>query len=203
MAEYEMKTKRGYDFFEVSSAFQKSVRRCLEEDALYWASELDQSGYGEYVWKRMKIMVSEDIGTAEPNLPANIHALYSIWADMKKKNDKHFPERFFLIHAVLLVVMAKKSRVVDNALIVSYNTTEAKIIPDWALDKHTRRGKAMGRGFKHFFDEGVKIANESGEDKYFKRARAILEGNASKPPDPFASGVLFEAKSEEDEEPKW
>ena len=27
-------------------------------------------------------------------------------------------------------------------------------IPDWALDKHTRRGKQLGRGMTHFFDVG-------------------------------------------------
>lgn len=28
-------------------------------------------------------------------------------------------------------------------------------VPDWALDKHTARGKALGRGYQHFFDTMV------------------------------------------------
>ena len=33
-------------------------------------------------------------------------------------------------------------------------------IPDYALDIHTRRGKAMGRTIRYFFDEGSKLSNE-------------------------------------------
>ena len=37
---FPWQTVGGYDFYEVLSALQKSIRRCLEEDALFWASEL-------------------------------------------------------------------------------------------------------------------------------------------------------------------
>ena len=80
-------TIRGYLFNEVSSSFQKSIRRGWEEDSLYWAAELDRSGYGEYVWKRIRIITSEDIGLAEPYLPATIRALYENWVQEKKKKD--------------------------------------------------------------------------------------------------------------------
>ncbi len=38
-------TKNGYDFFEVASAFQKSIRRGMEKEAMYWAIELYESNY--------------------------------------------------------------------------------------------------------------------------------------------------------------
>ena len=67
-----------------------------------------------------------------------------------------------------------KSRIVDDLFatidsdIKDYNK---KIeIPDYALDKHTFRGKKMGRGNKHFLEEGAKIVNEKGENPYKKLA---------------------------------
>ena len=47
-------------------------------------------------------------------------------------------------------------------------------IPDYALDMHTVRGKMMGRGIKHFLDEGIKLTNESGENPYKGSAARIL-----------------------------
>lgn len=166
---YEMKTNSGYDFFEVSSAFQKSIRRGLEEDAIFWGTELDLSGYGEYAWKRMRVMMSEDIGIAEQNLPANLSGLYATWAQLRKKKDKdHGPERLHFIHAIILLVRAKKSRMIDHATIWAYEgKRDHPEIPDWALDNHTRRGKAKGRGEDFFFQEGTKMENESEiEDPY-------------------------------------
>jgi hypothetical protein len=101
---FERTTRKGYDLFEVASAFQKSVRRGDEETAMYFAVELFESGYDEYLWKRMKIITSEDVGLAEPALPATIGALYAMYVDQKKKKDAaNRPERLFLVHAVLLL----------------------------------------------------------------------------------------------------
>lgn len=166
----------GYACGEAASALQKCIRRCDEDGALFWASELDISGYGEYVWKRLKIMCSEDIGLAEPALPATIQGLYAMWEHQKKKNDqKHFPERLFLVHAVLLMARAKKSRMVDNALCCYYAGKRPKReVPDVALDKHTARGRAMKRHWEHFFTEGVKIENQGLDDPYAERAKNIF-----------------------------
>jgi hypothetical protein len=35
-------------------------------------------------------------------------------------------------------------------------------IPDYALDMHTMKGKAMGRGLDHFRKEGAKLVNRAG-----------------------------------------
>ena len=159
---YSLKTKNGYDLFEASSAIQKSIRRGDEETAMFFVTELWMSGYDEYAWKRLKIMSSEDVGLAEPNISANIHALYQMYLEQTKKTDgKHNPERLFLTHAVLMLCRAKKSRLVDWTLVKNWRAHEAELlaIPDYALDKHTQRGRRMGRGFKHFFEEGSKLEN--------------------------------------------
>jgi hypothetical protein len=46
--------------------------------------------------------------------------------------------------------------------------------PHCALDKHTARGKRMGRGPEHFFANGIKLENTSGDDSYRELARKTL-----------------------------
>ena len=168
-------TVGGYKCEEVTSAMQKCIRRGMEEDALFWATELDLSNFGEYVWKRLKIITSEDIGLEENSTRAIlVRALYENWTEQRKKADtKHAPERLFLVHAVLALCRSFKSRAVDNALIVFYEgKREHRNIPDFALDRHTSRGRRMGRGWQHFFTEGVG-PNMQPDGCYEDRAREI------------------------------
>ena len=58
-------TPGGYLMGEVASAMQKEIRRGHEREALFWATELDLAGYGDYVWKRLRIIASEDVGLAD------------------------------------------------------------------------------------------------------------------------------------------
>jgi hypothetical protein len=46
----ELPTPGGYDCGVAASALQKTIRRGLERDALFWATELDIAGYGNYVF---------------------------------------------------------------------------------------------------------------------------------------------------------
>lgn len=172
----ELKTPGGYLCGEVASALQKCVRRGDEDGALFWGTELDLAGYGEYVWKRIRIMCSEDVGLAAPGLAADVRALYDNWLDQRKKKDAiHGPERLFLVHALLLLSRAQKSRLVDHALICHYEgKRDPREVPDVALDKHTRRGRSRNRGWEHFWSEGAKLVNASElPDPYAQRAREI------------------------------
>jgi|HubBroStandDraft_2_1064218.scaffolds.fasta_scaffold02473_2 replication-associated recombination protein RarA len=167
-------TVGGHDFYEVYSALQKSIRRSDEEEALYWAAELDLSDYGSHLWSRLRIIASEDVGLADPMATVQVHVLHENWKDAKgKKGD---PERLFIVHAVVLLARAKKQRLVDHATCVAYNDRQPRRIPDHALDKHTTRGRALGRGVEHFLDEGAQLIarNEfDGDDPYAERAAAI------------------------------
>lgn len=142
-------TIRGFDVFECLSALQKAIRRGDEPVAVTMAVELDQSGYAKMLWNRLLVIMVEDVGIAEPNLPATIHALHVEWqAALDRAKPPKFPHRLFLMNAVLLLVRAKKSRMVDNAVWATYGVEEplVKEIPDYALDGHTKRGASMGRG---------------------------------------------------------
>ena len=56
---YDLRTQRGYDFYEVASALQKSIRRGDVEVAGYMALELFPK-YAEYCWKRLLTVSAED-----------------------------------------------------------------------------------------------------------------------------------------------
>jgi replication-associated recombination protein RarA len=178
-------TNKGYGFFEVSSAFQKAIRRSDEKQALFWMVELFNSNFDEYCWKRLRIMVSEDVGLAEPHMPATIAGLYSMYTDQKKKREDNRPERLFLTHAVLAMARANKSRMIDWLVIKcwrEHDDTNLEI-PDYAHDMHTQKGKKKGRGLDYFYDESTKLAKHTpvaGEDQAKAEAKVWHEKKTGK-----------------------
>jgi replication-associated recombination protein RarA len=174
----QLTTKGGYNCAEVSSAMQKCIRRGLEEQALFWATELDLSGFGEYVWKRLKIIASEDVGLADSAIAPTIYTLFQNWREQAKRKDtKHAPERLFLVHAVLILSRAPKSRAVDHALVAMYESARpARAIPDFALDRHTAAGRKRKRGWRHFWEHGARLENKGPvNDPYEATARQIRQ----------------------------
>lgn len=155
---HQLVTVKGYDFFEVSSAMQKEIRRGNQENALYWAIELHESNYAKYAWKRLMIMAIEDIGVASSNIAVHINSLHDIAMKLENKNDKKHQDRLPFVQAVVLLCGAPKSRYVDWLLNVKfdehYHADNMKPIPDYALDIHTRRGKMQGKTIEDFFTEG-------------------------------------------------
>jgi replication-associated recombination protein RarA len=126
------------------------------------------SDYADAAWTRFLVIASEDIGLADPNVCVQIRALHETWKLRKKSDDAPL----YFVHALLILVRAPKSRIVDNALSCFFFGTPVEFdIPDWALDKHTLRGKGMGRGMKHFFEEGAKLTNCALEDPYEEGAK--------------------------------
>lgn len=174
-------TFRGYDFGEVASALQKSIRRGEEEQALYWSAELDRSGYGRYVWYRLQVIASEDVGLAEgPVFFAEIRALYEAWKEVLAKKNGHKPERLFLSQAILRLVRARKSEVVGEALCCHWDINDRLFeIPDYALDPHTARGRKMGRKMPEFWDVTYRLENENLDvfNPYTERAKMLEVGN--------------------------
>jgi replication-associated recombination protein RarA len=157
-----LRTRGGYLLSEVVSALQKEIRRGQLDNAVYWSAELDLSGYGEYLWRRLRIITSEDVGPAWPDGPAVIDALYSWW--QKHKSKRGGSPELFIVHAVILLCRSEKTRLVDHVLTAHYVGHDDELrreIPDYALDMHTARGREMGRGLDHFFDEGARVHPEA------------------------------------------
>jgi replication-associated recombination protein RarA len=125
------------------------------------------------------VISSEDVGLAEPTLPATIAALYGMWTETRKKKKGSAPERLYLVQAVLHLVRARKSRIVDDALWAHYGTDERLYeIPDVALDVHTQRGRALGRGEDFLWSESYRLENEHPElpNPYTERAKTVPAG---------------------------
>ena len=152
----ELKTAGGHPMGEAASALQKCIRRGLEEEAVYWAQELD-SRFQNYVWKRLLVIAHEDIGVADQQAV--------LFVDLCYRQHQWFLDRgtweyFPLINAVLALCRAKKTRAAAELGTLIYDDpTYTLEVPDFAVDQHTPRGKRMGRGVEHFVTEGCQISN--------------------------------------------
>jgi hypothetical protein len=158
------KTIGGYNGYQVVSALQKCIRRGLEQDALFWATELwassSQTGR-EYIWHRLRVIASEDIGLADNDACVQVSALYANFT--RRPNEK-----IFLWHAVLLLARAPKSRIVDHAgITISRGPRPKREMPSFAIDNHA--------GGEMNWSESFKLVNCTLPDPYEAQARAICE----------------------------
>ena len=160
---FQLTTIKGYDFFEASSALQKSIRRNNSKTAGYFALELWASGYANYVWKRLYTVSAEDCyGIITHEIQA-LHEGYKLVNEGKR--DKK--GRIFISKAVILLCECLKSRDADHLQNLVVDTDNLDIdqifddihkeeyieIPEYAYDVHTRKGKRMGKTKKEFFNE--------------------------------------------------
>jgi replication-associated recombination protein RarA len=166
---YQIETKRGYDFYEVSSSLQKSIRRGDARHAGYWAIELWESGYANYVWKRLYTISAEDVWGLITNEVRALHQGYLLVNEAAKKQGEKKPAkgRIFIAKAVIMLCMAKKSRDADHLTNLVYDRMgidEKKLqedleearkhpepIPPYAFDIHTAQGRARGATKAKFF----------------------------------------------------
>lgn len=161
----QLRTQRGYDFYEVASALQKDIRRARARMAAYWAIELYDSGYRQFAWNRLLIMTAEDCFGV---ITTEIEALYRTWHIVTKGKEEgnRGPGRLFVAKAAWLLAECRKSREIDHLLNLpavseeEIKTTLGEIteadraeIPEYALDVHTLRGKRNGKTKEQFIKE--------------------------------------------------
>ena len=155
-----LRTKSGNDFYNVASWLQKGIRRADARVAGYCGIDLFESGYYKYVWLRLLTISAEDCYGI---ITKEIWSLYEAWRliDSHKKGDG----RIFAAKAVLIMCQAPKSRDADHVTCLSYDVgpdddvnrsinevrESSEKIPDYALDCHTRKGKAAGLTKEDFF----------------------------------------------------
>lgn len=155
----EAKTKHGLAVDEVISSLQKAIRRAMVEEACRFAYELYITSpvLLEKVWSRLLTISVEDIGFGNLDAARHISTLH----DMRKAfayDDVDQP--MFFIHAIRILCESEKDRSSDflkNIIIKTAAMGQVPEIMDAALDKHTKRGKAMGRDSIHFYEEGSKV----------------------------------------------
>lgn len=166
----ELKTQRGYDFYEVASALQKSIRRGDVKMAGYMALELFPR-YAEYCWKRLLTISAED---CHPMVTQEIKALYdSFWVINKGKKGDNLKGRIFISKAVIILARVGKNRdadilsnyIYDKKISVSDEVIEQVFdevraeryeMPEYVYDCHTKKGKMRGKTKRDFFIEEEK-----------------------------------------------
>lgn len=159
---WNMKTIHGYAADQAVSALQKEIRRADSDGAVWWAHELNMSGLGAWVWRRLFIITSEDIGLAEPDAPAVMNGLYQM-SQVLLANQRKPEQGKPTVYPILQVLQAawylsrcpKNREVADlcGVLDFKHQMRDLRPIPDVALDQHTAAGRAMGRGALHFEDQ--------------------------------------------------
>lgn len=155
----EVKTYHGLPADQVISALQKEIRRGHTENAVLLAYEMviTSPALEDYLWQRLMIISVEDIGFGDPQAPLLLNAL----CQMLRSFDRSVAERkLFAVHAVRYLCGCPKDRSSDEMLNWVMRSQARPVIPDYALDMHTAQGQAMGRGLRHFLEEGAKIAPE-------------------------------------------
>ena len=170
---WNLTTKNQYRCDEVVSALQKAIRRGDSDAAVYWAHELNISGFGAWAWKRLLIITSEDVGLAVPEAPAIVNGLYQISQVLLAHQEKptagakvQHPWLPLLQAAWYLARCPKSRELADMATLFEIRAQRHQFleVPDIALDMHTARGRAMGRGARHFEDDSPQgarwVANE-------------------------------------------
>ncbi len=97
--------KEGDYHFDVISAFIKSVRGSDPDAALYWMARMVSAGEDpRFIFRRMLISATEDVGLADPN------AVVVVEADAAAFDRIGLPEgRFHLAHAALYLATCPKS----------------------------------------------------------------------------------------------
>ena len=170
----DLVTQRGYDFYEVASALQKSIRRGDVKLAGYMALELFPK-YAEYCWKRLLTISAEDCYGL---VTQEIESLYnSFWVINRGKKGEELKGRIFISKAVIILCTCKHSRdadllsnfIYDKKALISDEQIEQLFrdvrrehmdVPEYVYDVHTRRGKMMGKTKQQFFLEEEKaLAN--------------------------------------------
>jgi len=176
-SQHTLRTAGGYLLDEVVSCLQKAIRRCDEQAALFWAlemqapsSENNPCGFARYVWRRLCVIASEDVGLVNPNAAVLVNALAQSYERITEGFKKPPTQaEVCLSNAILYLARSPKSRECDDAAMwMGSQRAQGNMlrVPDHALDCHTARGKRMGRTVEHFYSEAARIENVQGRNAY-------------------------------------
>lgn len=173
------KTKNGLDADLVISAMQKCIRRGEEEIALRMAYELyiTSTFHEEKMWNRLLVISVEDIGFGNTEAPVFVKTMN----DLRKEFPYGDGDRpIFFMHAIRYMCKCKKERSTDhikNIIMKEFEQGYVPEIPDYAMDMHTIKGRAMGRDVFYFLDEASKVEPlwEEYDDSYRQTLRRMCE----------------------------
>ncbi|MFQ3220718.1 MAG: putative ATPase [Paraglaciecola sp.] len=154
--------KGGDQFYDMISAFHKSVRGSAADAALYWyARMLVAGGDPLYVARRLLAIATEDIGNADPRA---MQVCLNAW-DIFHRVGPSEGERA-IAQATLYCAAAPKSNAVYNAFKSAIN--DAKNLADYAVPEHLRNAptklmKDLGYGQQYRYAHDEPHAFAAGE----------------------------------------
>ena len=120
--------KYGQNHFDIVSAFIKSIRGSDPDATLYWLANMIEGGEDpDYIFRRLLISASEDIGLADPNAIVVVNSCYEAFEKVG------YPEGYyFLSQASLFLAISPKSnstKYIFNA-IETVKSNKISLVPD-------------------------------------------------------------------------
>lgn len=166
--------KGGDAFYDLISAFHKSVRGSSPDAALYWyARILTGGGDALYVARRLLAIASEDIGNADPRA---MQLAINAW-DTYHRVGPSEGERA-IAQAAVYMALAPKSNAVycafNQAKILAEQTSSLDV-PDHLKNATSEITKALGHGCSYRYAHDEVNAFAAGED-YFPKALSQASG---------------------------
>jgi replication-associated recombination protein RarA len=169
---------------EVISALQKEIRRGHTENAAFLAYEMlmTSEALEAKLWQRLQVISVEDIGYGQVDAPILIQALYQMHHNFLRPQGDRF---LFALHAVRYLCRCTKDRSSDELLNWVKHAIETErrrpTVPDYAIDMHTAAGRRLGRGKRHFLEEGALVSLELADREQIFRQRllALLDADDS------------------------
>jgi len=172
----QVRTAHDFPADEIISAIQKEIRRGNTENAALIAYEMLSTSerLEEYLWGRLQVISVEDVGYGNLNGPILIETLYQMHLRIPRPSGDRY---MFAIHAVRVLCQSQKERGSDdlkNWIVQAVDQHGVRpVIPDYAIDMHTRRGQEMGRGFLHFLTEASRVMPEIPDRDFTYRDRLL------------------------------
>ncbi len=173
-------------YYDMISAFCKSLRGSDSDAAVYWMERLISSGCDPMlVCRRLVVHSAEDVGMADP------YALTIAVSAMTAMQNIGLPEgRIPLTEAIIYVCEASKSNSVVGALYSAHDAVEktyGDIVPKHLKDTNYKQEKVEGYKYPHSFggwveqqylpdaikDETFYKPSENGYEKTLVRAKVI------------------------------
>jgi hypothetical protein len=173
-------TKNGLNAMACVSAMQKSIRRGMEREAMEFASNSCTAAKPSTRWS---VTASKSFAmktsTRWPRRTSSFVAA-SLAASRERYSKSIGEARLMVGNAIRMMCRSPKSRAGCHfaAAIGLRSKLEdfAPEYPDYALDMHTLKGKAMGRGLDHFREEGARLVPPpTGDDPYEDEAYRLWQ----------------------------
>ena len=175
-----LRTQHNLAVDEVISALQKEIRRGHTENAAFLAYEMltTSEELEAKLWQRLQVISVEDIGYGQVDAPILIQTLFQLHTNFPRAQGDRF---LFALHAVRYLCGCTKDRSSDEMFNwVKYAIEmegQRPVVPEYALDMHTEAGRRLGRGKRHFLEEGARVSPELAdrEQTYRQRLLALFD----------------------------